>query len=175
VDAIFAIHTAPLELVVRGTLMYWFLFLVFRFVLRRDSSGVGIADILFIVLVADASQNAMSGSYGSVTEGCILVGTLVAWNFAMDWASMHWAPVRRFLEPRPVLLIRDGRMIRRNLRQEFLTPEDVEAQMREHDIASIEEVRRAYMESDGKLSFLTRDRPRDDPGEPPASPGTAGR
>jgi len=156
VETLFAIHTSPLELFARGSLMYWFLFLVFRFVLRRDSSGVGIADILFVVVVADASQNAMSGSYGTVSEGFILVGTLVAWNVALDWAGLRWVTVRRFLEPRPVLLVRDGRILGRNLRQEFLTPEDLEAQMRQHDIASLHEVRRAYMESDGRLSFLTR-------------------
>ena len=171
VETLFAIHTSPLELMARGTLMYWFLFLVFRFALRRDSGGVGIADILFVVVVADASQNALSGSYASVSEGCILVGTLVAWNVAMDWAAVRWQPVRRFLEPRPVLLVRDGRILARNLRQEFLTPEDLEAQMRQHDIASLRDVRRAYMESDGRLSFLTRV-PAGGPAAPPPPSGT---
>lgn len=155
---LFAIHVSPLELVVRGTAMYWFLFLIFRFVLRRDNSGVGIADILFVVVVADASQNAMSGPYSTIAEGFVLVATLVAWNAAMDWAAFRWRPVRRLLEPRPTLLIRDGRILARNLRQEFLTVEDLEAQMRQRNIASLAEVRRAYMESDGKFSFLTVDR-----------------
>lgn len=155
---LFAIHVSPLELIVRGSAMYWFLFLIFRFVLRRDASGVGIADILFVVIVADASQNALSGPYGTIAEGMLLVATLVAWNAAMDWAAFRWAPVRRLLEPRPILLIRDGRILARNLRHEFLTLEDLQAQMRQHEIASIAEVRRAYMESDGKFSFLTVDR-----------------
>lgn len=155
---LFAIHVSPLELIVRGTAMYWFLFLIFRFVLRRDNSGVGIADILFVVIVADASQNALSGPYSTVAEGFVLVGTLVAWNAAMDWAAFRSERVRRLLEPRPTLLIRDGRILARNLRHEFLTVEDLEAQMRQRNIASLSEVRRAYMESDGKFSFLTVDR-----------------
>jgi len=52
---LFAFHVSPVELIVRGTLMYWFLFLIFRFVLRRDAGAVGIADMLLVVLVADAS------------------------------------------------------------------------------------------------------------------------
>jgi len=51
---LFAFHVSPVELIVRGTLMYWFLFLIFRFVLRRDAGAVGIADMLLVVLVADA-------------------------------------------------------------------------------------------------------------------------
>jgi uncharacterized membrane protein YcaP (DUF421 family) len=155
VDALFAFDTSPLELVLRGTLMYWFLFLLFRFVLRRDAGAVGIADILFVVIVADASQNAFSGSYNSVAEGMVLVGTLVAWNLAMDWASLRWATVRRFIEPRPLPLILHGKLIKRNLRHEFLTPEDIQAQLRLHDIASISDVKEAYMENDGKCSFVT--------------------
>ena len=68
---------SPWQLVARGTLMYWFLFLVFRFLLRRDVGGLGVADVLLVVLVADASQNAMTASYHSVAKGHILVSTLI--------------------------------------------------------------------------------------------------
>ena len=70
---LFAITVPPWELILRGTLMYWFLFLVFRFVMRRDVGAIGVADVLLLVLIADASQNAMSGGYESVTDGAILV------------------------------------------------------------------------------------------------------
>ncbi len=73
---------------------------------------------------------------------------------------------RKLVEPSPVLLVKDGRLLARNLRQEFLTPEDLEAQMRQHDITSIAEVKRAYIESDGQFSFLTRSG-----GSKPAPPG----
>jgi uncharacterized membrane protein YcaP (DUF421 family) len=76
-DTYFGIAVNPLELVIRGTLVYWFLFLVFRFVLRRDAGSIGIADLLLLVLVADASQNAMSASYTTVAEGAVLVGTII--------------------------------------------------------------------------------------------------
>ena len=52
--SLFSFHVSPLELVVRGSLIYWFLFLLFRFVLRRDVGSVGIADVLLVVLIADA-------------------------------------------------------------------------------------------------------------------------
>ena len=83
----------------RGTLVYWLLFLIFRFVLRRDVGAVGIADILLLVIVADAAQNAMSGGYDTFAEGAILVLTIVAWNWLLDFLSCRFAIVRRFASP----------------------------------------------------------------------------
>lgn len=151
---LFVFHVSPLELVTRGTLIYWFLFLLFRFLLRRDAGGVGIADILLVVLVADASQNAMAGSYDTVSEGAVLVSTLIAWNYLLDWASFRFPWVAKLVQPPPLLLIDRGRILSRNLRQEFLTREDLDAQLRLNGITSPAEVKSAYMESDGKFSVI---------------------
>jgi uncharacterized membrane protein YcaP (DUF421 family) len=154
-SALWSFDTPPLELVLRGSLMYWFLLLVFRFVLRRDLGALGVPDMLFIVIVADASQNGLSGSYRSVAEGCVLVGTLVVWNYLLDIASFHIEAVRHLTEPKPLPLIRHGRVLTRNLRQESLTREDLDSQLRLAGVASVADVREAYMESDGKFSVLT--------------------
>jgi len=69
---LFGLSVSPLETIVRGTAMYWFLFLLFRVIVRRRVGAVGISDILLLVIIADASQNAMSGDYTSITDGCIL-------------------------------------------------------------------------------------------------------
>src|SRR5712671_6327012 len=99
---LFLFSMPPLELIVRGTAMYWFLFLLFRVVMRRDVGSVGIADILLLVLIADASQNAMSGEYRSVSDGIVLVSTIAGWNFAIDMICYHYPRLRRILEPAPL-------------------------------------------------------------------------
>src|SRR5262245_57214945 len=71
---------SPLEMVVRGSAMYWFLFLLFRVVIRRRVGAVGIGDVLLLVIIADAAQNAMAGEYRSVSDGIVLVSTIVGWN-----------------------------------------------------------------------------------------------
>lgn len=148
------VETPVLELLLRGTLIYWFLLLMFRFVLRRDVGALGVADLLFIVIVADASQNAMSGSYQTVSEGFILIGTLGAWNYALDWAGYRWKPIRRLTDPPPLLLIDRGRVLERNLRRQHLTHDELEQQLRLAGMLNIAEVRRAYLESDGKISVI---------------------
>jgi uncharacterized membrane protein YcaP (DUF421 family) len=156
---LFAFHVSPLELIVRGTVIYWFLFLLFRFVLRRDAGAIGVADILLVVLVADASQNGMSGSYETVAEGCLLVLTLIGWNYFFDWAGFHFKAFRRFSEPPPILLIDRGRIRGKNLRREFVTREELDAQLRKRGITDIGSVRAAYMESDGEFSVLMDKQP----------------
>src|ERR1044072_5697436 len=93
---LFSIHVPVLELGVRGTLVYWLLLAVFRFVLRRDVGAVGIADILLLVIVADAAQNAMSGGYDTFAEGAVLVCTIVGWNWLLDVLSWRFSWVGGF-------------------------------------------------------------------------------
>ena len=105
----FALTVSPWELIARGTILYLGLILTLRFVLRRDIGSLSVADLMFIVIVADASQNALSGEYKSITEGAILIGTLVAWNVALDWLAYRSPRFRRVLEPPALPLIKDGR------------------------------------------------------------------
>jgi uncharacterized membrane protein YcaP (DUF421 family) len=150
----FALQLNPLELVLRGSAVYWALFLLFRFVLRRDAGSLGIADILLLVLIADASQNAMSGGYDSVGDGLVLVATIAGWNWLMDWASYRYRWVRRLAEPTPLVLVRRGRMIRRNMRREYLTNAELMACLREQGIDKLADVKMARMEPDGQISVI---------------------
>lgn len=144
------------ELVVRGSMMYLLLFAIFRFVLRRDAGPVGISDFLFVIIVADAAQNAMIGDGKSVGDGAVLITTLAAWNYAMDWLAYRFDWFRKLTEPRPIALIRDGRPIARALRHEFITPEALATKMREEGIGDIRDVRVATLEPDGRISFIKR-------------------
>jgi uncharacterized membrane protein YcaP (DUF421 family) len=166
---LFGIEKSILELVIRGTVMYWFLFVLFRFVMRRDVGAIGIADVLLIVIIADAAQNAMGGDYRSITEGMVVVGTLVFWNVLTNWLNFRSRRFERFSEPAPLLLVRDGRVLEGNLRREMLTQNELMSKLRQQSIERVEEVRWAYMESDGQISVR---RYRDE-GGPPKQPNRA--
>ena len=145
------------ELILRGSAMYWFLFLIFRLVLRRDVGAVGVADVLFVVLVADASQNAMTGGYVSVAEGAVLVATLIGWNLLLDWLAFRFAWAYRLVEPQPLLLIRRGRVQHKHLRAEMITLAELRGQLRQHGVESFDEVKAAWFESDGQISVIKRE------------------
>jgi uncharacterized membrane protein YcaP (DUF421 family) len=158
---LFGLSVPPLEMVVRGSAMFWFLFLLFRLVIRRRVGAVGMADVLLIVIIADASQNAMSGEYRSVSDGMILVSTILGWNVLVDWITYRFPRAQRLLEPPPLPLVRRGRLLRRNLRAEFVSDSELWSKLREHGVTDLAEVEAAYLESDGEVSVVKRR-----PGEP---------
>jgi len=151
---LFEIHVPVAELMLRGTLVYWLLFLIFRFVLRRDVGAVGIADILLLVIVADAAQNAMAGGYDTFSEGAILVLTIIGWNWLLDFLSYRFAIVRRFATPSRLTLIQRGVPQRRNMRREFITMEELNEKLREQGIEKMADVKAAYLEGDGQISVI---------------------
>ena len=168
-QGMFAIEMPVAEIIVRASAIYWFLFLAFRFVLRRDVGAVGIADILLLVLVADGAQNAMAGGYKTVTEGLILVSTILGWNGLLDWASTKSKLVRRFVTPRPLVLVRNGRILRANLRHEMMTLDDLQSRLRLQGVERVADVKVARLEEDGQVSIIRFDRQADNQGEPGSS------
>jgi uncharacterized membrane protein YcaP (DUF421 family) len=155
-----------LELVLRGSVMYLFVFAAMR-MFRREAGALSTADLLVVVLVADAAQNAMASDYHSLPEGAVLVATIFGWNYGLDWAGYRFPRMHRLLNPPPLLLIENGRIKGRNLRSELLTKADLVEQLREHGIEDVADVKRCYLESDGHLSVIKRSGGSDEP--PPKS------
>jgi uncharacterized membrane protein YcaP (DUF421 family) len=155
-EGIFGLTVSPWEMVIRGTAMYWALMLLFRFVVRRRVGAVGMSDVLLLVIIADAAQNAMAGEYRSVTDGLVLVATIIGWNVLSDWLTYRSDLARQLLEPRPLLLVDRGRVLHRNLRMELVSREELASKLREHGITDVAEVEKAYMESDGEISVIKR-------------------
>lgn len=154
---LFSLTVSPLELIVRGSLIYLFLFFVFRGILQRDIGSVGVADVLVLVLISDAAQNAMAAEYRSVTDGLILISTILGWNLLFDYLAFRFPRLRRLLQAPELPLIRNGKVIQRNLRREFMSMDELLAKLRENGIADLSEVRVAYMESDGTVSVIRRE------------------
>jgi uncharacterized membrane protein YcaP (DUF421 family) len=124
-------------------------------------------DLLLIVLIADAAQNAMASDYKSVPEGLVLCGTLIGWNYLLDWLAFRSPTLRRWLEPAPLALVRHGRIQRKNLRQELITEEELRSHLREQGVSDLQQVEIAYMEPDGMISVIKAVQGQDGP---PPSP-----
>lgn len=154
---LFGFTLSPAEIILRGTAMYWFLFALFRFVMRRDLGSTTVADILLLVLIADAAQNGMAGNYESIADGMLLVATIAAWNYLLDWSSYHIPALRRVLEARPLLLVRDGVMLRANMRRELITVDELKVKLREQGVTRLSEIEAAFMENDGEISLVRKD------------------
>jgi len=85
------------EMMVRGTIMYIALFVLLRVILKRQSGALGVTDLLVVVLIADAAQNGMAKEYRSVTEGVVLVATIIGWDYALDWLGYRVPAFQRLV------------------------------------------------------------------------------
>ena len=156
--SIFAFDKSPVELFLRVTIIWWFIFLVLRFLMRRNVGEVGPADVLLLVLVADGAQNGMADSYESVSSGIVVVGTLFFWSWALDTAAEKFDWVERLMEPSPVILVKNGRYRHRAMRREKISVEDIQSQVRQAGIENIRGVKYVRYESDGKFSVTPKNK-----------------
>lgn len=116
-EALLLPDTPLLEIVIRGSVMYLALLALLRFVQRRPSSSMSTTDVLVIVLLADAAQNAMADDYTSLPDGILLVSVIVGWSLVLNWLGYHSRRAEQVLHPPPMELIRDGVPSEPNLRR----------------------------------------------------------
>jgi uncharacterized membrane protein YcaP (DUF421 family) len=153
---VFGIQTPLLEIVIRGSLMYLALFFLLRVVLRRESGDVSKSDTLVVVLLADAAQNGMAGSYISVPDGIALVAVIIAWSHLLNFLGYHSKFFERILYPSKLMIIKDGRMLRHNMRKELITVNELMTEVRKQGYSDISEIKSGYIESDGNFSFIDK-------------------
>jgi uncharacterized membrane protein YcaP (DUF421 family) len=153
---VFTPQAPLLETVVRGTVLYLGLLVLLRLTPAREAGGVGTPDLLVMVLLADAAQNAMAGPHHAVGDGLTLIATILAWSVALDWAGYRWAFVHRLLRTPPVRLVREGQVIAANLRRELMTRDELMAQLRKQGVDDVADVKGAWIEADGHVSLVRR-------------------
>lgn len=145
-----------LEVVLRGTIMYLGMYLLLR-IFRRQAGSLGIADLLVIVVIADAAQNGMAGESKSVSESLILISTIVLWDWFFDWLGFKSKFFEKILDPEPLVLIQNGRILRRNLEKEMITEEELMSGLRQQGIENLSEVKQFSLESNGHFSLIEMD------------------
>lgn len=153
-SGLFVPTTPLLETFVRGTLVYLSLFILLRIITKRESSSVGVTDLLVLVLLADAAQNAIAGDYSSITDGILLVAIIIFWSYSLDWLGYRYSFFGRLIKPSKLLLVKNGRMLKRNMEKELITDEELMSEVRKQGLKNIEEIEEAYMEPNGAISII---------------------
>ena len=153
----FHLGTPLWQIVVRTMIVYAVVVLGLRLLGKRQLGQMTIFDLVMILLIANAVQNAMVGTDTSLGGGLVAALTLLAVNAAVT-RLVNLSPfAERLFEGAPTLLVKDGGFVAENLRREGLAKEEVEMAIREHGIETTEGVRVAYLEPDGTISVIPID------------------
>ncbi len=147
-----------MEMVIRATAIYWFLWLVVRGTGKRSLAEISPLDLVIIVVMGDLVQQGATGEDMSVTGAVIVISVLVVWAVLGDWLGRRSSRAERILSGEPVILVKDGLILEDRARRERVTRGDVLEAAREQGIGSMASIRYGVMEPDGKFSFITGDR-----------------
>lgn len=147
---------SPIELIVRGSITFLMLMLLLRLVGQRESGGLGITDLLVVVLMADAASAGMTANADSMADGLLMAATMLFWSIALDAVAYRWPLFAHVVKARPRPLILDGRLDRRVMRREFITEEEVLTQLRLHGYSDPGMIARAYLEPNGMISIVPK-------------------
>src|SRR5882762_3207498 len=129
------------EFVLRGIIIYVFLIVLLRLTGKRQVGQLAPFDLVLLLVLSNAVQNAMNGGDNSVTGGILLTVTLVGLHWGVAWLTYHSKTVEALVEGRPVLLIHNGHVDKRAIRRVQMTMHELEAALRAEGCACASDVR----------------------------------
>lgn len=152
--------TVPwLELVLRAVIIYVFLLVLLRFTGKRQVGQLSPFDLVLLLVLSNAVQNAMSGGDNSLLAGIILAGVLVLLNSLVGLLAYKSKRLEALVEGRPEILIHNGKLFTDVMQRERLTHHELNAALRAAGAASVEEVHYAILENNGHISVQVRKNP----------------
>jgi uncharacterized membrane protein YcaP (DUF421 family) len=149
--------TPWLEILARCAIVYVVVLAGLRLSGKREIGQMTPFDLVLILLIANAVQNAMIGNDNSLSGGLVAAGALIVLNFTVGRAARRWLRFGRLLKGHATVLINRGIIIEEHLRQEGIARDELMAALREHGVGSLDDVRLAVLEVDGSISVLKQD------------------
>jgi uncharacterized membrane protein YcaP (DUF421 family) len=117
----------------------------------------------------------MAHDYKSITEGFVLIGTLAFWDLLLNSLAYRFRWAEKLIEPPPIPMIKDGKLVRRNMRRELITKDELLSQLRLHEVTSLDEVDSCVLESNGEFSVVRKSGIPSHPAAPHKKPSPAAR
>lgn len=145
------------EVVLRTAIVYLFIVTALRLSGKREVGQLSVLELVVILVISDAVQNSMVGDNTTLWGGLVAVATLLALDLGLKALTRRSRRLREAVEGEPRLLVHDGRLLGRAVREEGLEAEEVRAAIRSHGLAGVEDVRLAVLETDGSISVIPRD------------------
>jgi uncharacterized membrane protein YcaP (DUF421 family) len=145
------------ELVIRCAVIYLVLLLGMRVFGKREIGQFTLFDLVFVLLVANAVQPAMTGPDTSLSGGLVIIIVLLLLNYSVSVLRLRVSWINRLVEPSPVLVGSKGRWNRRELVRQGITDAEADAALREHQLDSVSDVDEVWLEADGSLSVIPKE------------------
>ena len=137
--------------------VYWFIVIAFRIMGKKEVSQLSVVDLVFILLISNAVQNAMVGADTSLAGGLVAAGTLFLMNFLFKEGLYRFPKFNRIMQGTVLMLIYEGKMDTQNMARAKISVDEIMETLREHGVERIEEVHLAVLEVDGNISVISNE------------------
>ncbi len=149
--------TTPLwEIVLRSSAAFLGLVALVRLVPKRNAGHISPNDMLILIVTGTIAADAITGDTASAGDLLLMTMLVLLWGYLLDVLEYRVPAFRRLMRHKQTALIEDGRFLRRNMRREMVTEEELIATLRKAGIADISEVASACLEADGEISVLKK-------------------
>jgi uncharacterized membrane protein YcaP (DUF421 family) len=145
-----------MDIVLRGIFIFVFLYVLMRMIGRRELSSLEPFDLILIIVLGDLVQQGLTQDDYSLTGAFLAIGTIAILQLTVSYANFRFPKLRPVLDGEPIVVVQDGTPIEKNLKRERVTIEDLAAAARQQNIAKIEDVQWAVMETSGAISFIKK-------------------
>jgi uncharacterized membrane protein YcaP (DUF421 family) len=145
-----------MDLVLRSIVIFCFLLVLTRVIGKRELGSLEPFDLILLIVVGDALQQGLTQDDYSLTGAILVVGTIAVLQVTVSWVSYRFPRVRPLLDGEPLIVLQDGKPIEKNLKRERLTIEELAEEARKQQIARLEDVRFAVLETSGEISFIPK-------------------
>lgn len=146
-----------LQIVISSITIYLFIIVAIRLFGKKELAQLSVFDLVFILLISNAVQNAMVGPDTTLQGGLVAAGSLFLVNFAFKFLLYRFPKLGRVIQGEPILLIYRGRINHKNMEKAKITLDEIKEAIREHGVSLIEDVDLAVLENDGNISVLSDD------------------
>ena len=147
------LETPILELMGRATFLFLLFMVLFRILPRRTAGEMAPMDFVFLLLVTEAAAHSL-GDFSSLADGTVQILTFMGLNFLTNRLSYRFPVLEKLLEHPPLIVVKDGRMLRRNMRRESLTEDELMSCLRREGIEDLAQVAKVFLEGDGQLTVI---------------------
>jgi uncharacterized membrane protein YcaP (DUF421 family) len=144
-----------IKIIISSVAVYIFIVGAIRLFGKKELAQLSVTDLVFILLISNAVQNAMVGSNSSLAGGLVAAGALFIVNFGLKYFLYRFPKIGRLIQGEPVMLIYKGKLKQDNLNKTRISLDELKEAIREHGISLIEDVDLAVLESDGNISILS--------------------
>lgn len=143
-----------MDIVIRATILFAITFLLLRLLGKRELGQMAPFEVVMLVVIGDLIQQGVTHNDFSITGATLAIFTFAFWTVLLGWLAYAFPALRKLLEDEPRVIIRNGQLLKANLRRDRMTIEEVESEMRLAGIATVGEVDWAILEPNGKISFI---------------------